>query len=145
MVFPIGRILWFARLLLFLGLRVLTGDLFVNDLNGSFEHHGQLQNSVVFRVKLVQLENKPFTCLIDPQVVPLAPSPVVTQLLPPDLGVRALDFLELLHELEINGGNLIGAFEPGAFDGFALRYLDIEPDEEVGKKLHIQKLAPSVA
>lgn len=58
--------------------------------------------------------------------------------------MRALDFLELFHELEIYGRDLVGAFKPRTFDGFTFRYLDVESDEEVREKFHIQKLAPCV-
>jgi hypothetical protein len=51
---------------------------------------------------LVELKDKRLTDLVDAKVVPLTPGSIVSEFFLSIFAVNCLDFLELLHELEIN-------------------------------------------
>lgn len=80
-------------------LRVLVGDLFVDDLDRILEHDGQLKDSRIVHMQLIQLQDEPLAYFIDSEVVPLAPGPVISELFLLGLVVLRFDILELLHEL----------------------------------------------
>lgn len=91
--------LWSGYLFL---LDALISDLVVDDLDGSLEDQSQLQYSRFVVMDLVELKDKRLTDLVDAQVVPLTPSSIVSQFFLSIFAVNCLDFLELLHKLEIN-------------------------------------------
>lgn len=56
---------------------------------------------------LVKLQNERFSYLIDSQVIPLAPRTVISQFFFASFAVLRLDLFELLHELQIDGGDVV--------------------------------------
>lgn len=83
----------------------MVGDFIVDDLDGFLEEEGKFENTGVVLVYLIELQDEGLANLVDAQVVPLAPGPVVPQLLLASLAVLRLDLLELLHKLQIDSPN----------------------------------------
>lgn len=69
---------------------------------------------------LIKLQNKRLSHLINPQIIPLAPSPIIPQILLPILAISSLNLLKLLHELQINGADVVSLPEMRLLQCFSL-------------------------
>lgn len=94
---------------------------------------------------LIQLQNECFSYFIDAQIVPFAPSPIVSQILLSRFAVLGLNLFKLLHELKVNGSDCGVQLEGGGRYGITLWDLDIDGDEKVAEELNVEELAPSGA
>ena len=88
-------------------------------------------------MNLIKLQNKSLSNLINSEIIPLAPSSVVSQFFFLVLAIDSFDFLELFHELEIDSCNFFSSSKlwMGKFVSFG--YLNINSNEEIGKELDI--------
>lgn len=124
---------------------ILVGDLVIDDLDGLLEDECELQDPGVVVVYLIELQDKGLSDFINPEVVPLAPGPIVPQILLPILAVGGLNLLKLLHELQVDGADVAGLPEVRLLQRVALGQLDVDGDEEVAEELDVQELAPGGA
>ena len=59
-------------------------------------------------VKLVQVQDEGLANIIDTKIIPFAPSSVVPEFFLAASTVERFNFLELLHELQVDGRDIVG-------------------------------------
>lgn len=86
----------------------LVGDLDVDGVYRFFEDLGESSYSLIPFEDIIEIEYDSFANLIHPEIVPLAPGPIIPQLLLLSLAILPLEFLKIFKELQLHRPDIFG-------------------------------------